>query len=1145
MVAMLSGGAFAQQAFFNEVQENTITSPQQQRQIIPARYRTLQLNTNSLAAVMSAVPTEKTMASRAAGKVIELPMPNGGSARFHIWESAVMDPALAARYPGIKTFTGQGIDDPAAVIKLDLTPAGFHAMVLPANGNAVFIDPYAKGNTLNYIVYHKRDFKKNIPYFELPPVKHPATANRQQANGTVLAGICVGAQLRTYRLALAATGEYTAAQGGTVAGALAAQATTMNRVNGVYEKEVAIRMVLIANSDLLIYTDGTTDPYTNNNGNTMLNENQTNINSVIGNANYDIGHVFSTGGGGIAGLGVVCITGQKAKGVTGSSNPVNDPFDIDYVAHEMGHQFGGNHTFNSLLDNCGSNGELSANAEPGSGSSIMAYAGICATDNLQLNSDPQFHAISFNEITTYTINGSGNGCALVTATGNTPPVANAGVDYVIPRSTPFVLSGSATDADGHPLLFSWEQINVGGPFGGVGNPSGNAPIFRSFAPQATPVRYFPTISDVVNNVTTRGELLPSYGRALNFRLTARDNRAGGGGVCFDEATVTVNGTAGPFVITNPNAAGISWLVNDFKTITWNPAGTDVAPINCTNVKIDLSLDGGFTFPVTLAASTPNDGIEEIVVPANTTGTARIRISAVGNVFYDMSNANLTIQNAAVAEFVFNNPPQVTACGGNSAMVTIKTGALNGFATAINLSATGAPAGTSVSFGTSQLAPGGSSTVTLNNINTLAPGAYNITIIGVAGAVSKTRVVTFVVSGTPVPPVSLSSPSFNATGVATQPSFNWTAVPAAGFYTLEIATDNAFATIVQFITNITTLPRVLTTPLAENTVFYWRVKTTNDCGTGAYSSTGIFKTGIGTCKNSTDLPKNISSSGTPTVTSTLVILPVSGVTISDLNVVGLKASHSYVNDLTVTLTSPAGTNVVLFDRICNNEPNLDINLDDEAVFLSIPCPPTGGQSARPQNLLSVFDGESSTGTWTLTVKDNESLDGGSLTGWGLTFNNCAVIATPISNTPWTQLCGPTAATTLTAAANGTTYQWQLNSGSGFVNIPNNGNYAGVTTATLQISNAPSSWNGYQYRAVVDGVNGTSFTLGFTNTWVGTVSAAWETPANWSCNSVPDANTDVIVNTGTVVVNSAAQCRSLRVNPGSNVTVNTGFTLNVVR
>ncbi|MEP7107794.1 MAG: reprolysin-like metallopeptidase [Ferruginibacter sp.] len=1139
----LSCYGIAQNTFLEDAPENTFNSTVQKRVIIPARYRTLRLNMAGLLNFLNTIPSEKKIVLRNTSPVIEIPMPGGGSARFHIWESPVMGPGLAAKFPGIKTFTGQGIDDPTANIKLDITRFGLHAMIISSLNGAVFIDPYSQGNTLEYISYNKIDFTKAGKFTELPPLELTGNLSRPASPSNVLAGLCIGTELRTYRLALAADGEYTAFHGGTVAGAIAAEATTMNRVNGVYERELAIRMILVDSNDLVVYTNSATDPYTNDNaGNIMLTQNQSNIDLVIGTANYDIGHVFSTGGGGVAARGSVCIEGNKARGVTGTNSPVGDPFDIDYVAHEMGHQFGASHPFNSELAGtaCAGNSVKTTNAEPGSGSTIMAYAGICGSDNLQNNSDAQFHAVSLNEISLNTITGNGNSCAMVTATGNTPPVVNAGSDFVIPKSTPFVLSGSGTDPNGDPLTFSWEEIDVGGPFGTWNHPLGNAPIFRSFVPVATPVRYFPKLSDVLTNTTSKGELMPSYARTLNFRLTARDNKAGGGGVCFDETAITVSETAGPFQVTFPNAVGITWLVNDFKNITWNPAGTAAAPINCTNVRIELSTDGGLTFPFTLLANTPNDGLEEIQVPGNITSSARIRIMAVGNVFYDISNANFSIQNSPTPDFTFNSPLPVVICGGNNGVANLKTASLTGFLNPVNLSATGLPGVTTVTFGTNPLTPGNNTTVTLSNTGALASGTYDITVNGVAGTVNKTRVISFIIPSNPDAPSNLSAPANNSIGIAALPSFNWTAVSGASFYTLEISTSNTFAPIIQTVTNITSLPKSLTTPLAENTVYYWRVTTTNNCLTGPASATGIFRTGITPCKNSTDVPKLISASGTPTVTSALIIPGISGAAITDLNVVGLTGTHSFISDITVTLTSPVGTSVILFDKICSSNKNFNINLDDEATLVTIPCPPTGNQTARPQNPLSAFDGQGSTGKWTLTVKDNISSDGGSLTGWGLVINNCTFIATPLVSAPWTQLCPSASSPSLTSNLTGTTYQWQVNMGGGlFVKVNNNANYSGANTGTLQINNALTSWNGYQYRCVVDGINSSVFTLGFTSYWNGTVNNAWENAANWSCNAVPDEFTDVIINGATVLVNSNANCRSIKVSSGSSVNVNTGF------
>jgi hypothetical protein len=448
-----------------------------------------------------------------------------------------------------------------------------------------------------------------------------------------------GTQLRTYRLAMAATGEYTAFHGGTVAGALAAINTTMNRVNAVYEREVAVRMVLIANNNLIIYTNASTDPYTNSDGGAMLDQNINNLNSVIGTANYDVGHVFSTGGGGIAYLGVICNNGYKGGGVTGSGSPVGDPFDIDYVAHEIGHQFGGNHSFNGNASACNGNGNSGTAYEPGSGSTIMAYAGICGSQDLQPNSDDYFHGANFDEIIAHITLGSGNSCGVVTNTGNTPPTANAGASYTIPRQTPFTLTGAGNDVNGDSLTYNWEQFDLGAA--GAPNNNTNPPFFRSFKATVSPARTFPKWSDIINNSTTIGEILPNVTRTMNFRLTVRDNRSGGGGVNFASTTVNVTTAAGPFQVTAPNTA-VSWAASETRTVTWNVANTTAAPVSCPNVKLRLSTNGGSTYPITLLASTPNDGSADVTVPNNPTTTARVQVMCANNIFFDISDVNFTI-----------------------------------------------------------------------------------------------------------------------------------------------------------------------------------------------------------------------------------------------------------------------------------------------------------------------------------------------------------------------------------------------------------------------------------------------------------------------------------------------------------------------
>ncbi|HRQ37915.1 MAG TPA: M12 family metallo-peptidase [Chloroflexota bacterium] len=628
---------------WREVDEATLRS-QAERILHPDRYRVMALDAAAMQLILAQAPLEFTEAAQNSQAVMYLPLPDGGYGRFRLVESPIMAPELAAKFPLMKTYAGRGLDDPTATVRLGWTQFGFHATILSTTGS-IYIDPYSRADTIHYLVYHKQDYTRpSSPFVEHPPQgdnsEVEALVAALQASGIVLSS---GEELRTYRLAVAATGEYTIYHGGTVPDGMAAIVVAMNRVNGIYERDVAVRMELIANNDLIVYTDPVTDPYTNDNGVTMLGQNQANLDAVIGDANYDIGHVFSTGGGGVANLGVPCRSGFKARGVTGLPNPIGDPFYVDYVAHEMGHQYGANHTFNGNAGSCsGGNRNGSTAYEPGSGTTIMAYAGICGNQNIQANSDDDFHGKSFDEIRAYTVAGQGNTCPVITLTGNTGPTVNAGDDFTIPLNTPFILSGSAADIDGDTLTYDWEQFDLG-PAGHPDNPVGNAPLFRSFVPVTVPYRIFPQISNIVNNTHTIGELLPGYARVMNFRLTVRDNNVSpsAGGVNYDAIQVTAVEGTGPFEVTAPNTA-VTWETGNIETITWNVANTDQSPINCAQVDLRLSTDGGYTYPVLIEANRLNDGAENIIIPFVPTTQGRVQVICSDNIFFDISDVNFTI-----------------------------------------------------------------------------------------------------------------------------------------------------------------------------------------------------------------------------------------------------------------------------------------------------------------------------------------------------------------------------------------------------------------------------------------------------------------------------------------------------------------------
>ena len=617
------------------------------------------LDFDGLKNALSKAPQSFT-ASGKSNIIISFPNAEGILENFKVRENSNFAPELAAKYPDIKSYVGQGIDDPTSTVYFSVSPLGLSSMELYGNKSAVFIEPYTK-DLSTYVVYKKSDRKDSLDKFECT-VMDVAQKGIDNSSLTARPNADDG-KLRTFRLALSCTGEYTTYFGGTVAGALAAMNNTMTRVNGVFEKDFAARMVLIANNNTIIYTNASTDPYSiasTGTGGAWNGELQTNLTATIGEANYDVGHLFgATGGGGNAGcIGCVCTNGTKGRGYTSPANgvPSGDTFDIDYVAHELGHQFGGNHTFSHNIEGAG------VNMEVGSGSTIMAYAGI-TNQNVQMNSDAYFHAVSIQQITNNIKNKT---CPVVTNTGNAIPTADAGLDYTIPKGTPFMLTGAGTDGNGDPLTFIWEQMDtaVAGQTGANSVASAtkaSGPTFRSYTPQTVPYRYFPPLARIVAGATTTlsnnpapnanitVEALSNVARTYNFRFTTRDNRAGGSGNNSDDAVITVNATAGPFTVTSQNTAGVVWNEGQAQTITWNVAGTTAAPVSTPNVTILLSKDGGLTFPTVLVPSAPNNGTYSYTVPGGlgTVANARIMVKGLNNVFLNVNSQNFTINSSAV------------------------------------------------------------------------------------------------------------------------------------------------------------------------------------------------------------------------------------------------------------------------------------------------------------------------------------------------------------------------------------------------------------------------------------------------------------------------------------------------------------------
>ncbi|WP_262014410.1 M12 family metallo-peptidase [Micromonospora sp. Mcm103] len=892
------------------------------------RLAAYKLDRGTMQGLLDKAPAEKRVAvARVAKQVVSLPAPDGTFQRFELVDSPVMEAGLAAKHPEITTYAGKGLDDPAATIRADLTPLGFHASVRSAKGNW-YIDPYYQRDQSLYASYFARDLEHPEGEFvERADVTQEAHALAEEiAEADVPAGPLV--KLRTYRVALVTDPSYATYFG--AENVTAAKVTLMNRVTQIYEDETAIRLVLIDDTDktnlntpaLAAEPNGPcgaaacfTPAQLTSCGGGTLSRNRIVLGQLVGASNYDVGHIgLGVNGGGVASLGVIGGNG-KAQGCTGLPTPVGDFYAVDYVSHEMGHQFAGNHTFNGTQYNCSGGNRSAANSyEPGSGSSIMAYAGICQQDNLQPHSDPYWSHRSYTEITNYvtsnrpainevqnvslygfdadgdsftvsyagadsapivrgvnyttagikaaiegiagwpagatvtvaafggsgTLNDNGfqvtfggtlattnvasleltnaagasgfvgetakggaidNGGWLVEETTNHAPVVTVPDTVTIPVRTPFALTGNATDADGDTVTYLWEQNDRGATTGTAltNNTKVNGPLFRVFgeaaivSPTDTLKYYSPGLNAVTTDSTrvfpdlrqilagntnaatgtcpappappaTGGasnvpaELVDCYSeflptrdwvgiagdRTLHFKLTARDGRLGGGGIGSADVAVVLAPDAGPFLVTSQDTAAVL-DGGSTQTVTWDVAGTDVAPVNAAQVKISLSADGGLTFPYVLAEQTANIGTATVTLPNVATGKARIKIEALGNVFFDVNDADFTIRSAPV---VTSTAPdggvRVQYSDALSPAVTVTATDGDTAGADLTAAATGLPAGLSLAVTSTSAtdARPGTRTWTVAGTTTAAPGEYPVTVTvsdgsGLTGSTSFT------------------------------------------------------------------------------------------------------------------------------------------------------------------------------------------------------------------------------------------------------------------------------------------------------------------------------------------------------------------------------------------------------------------------
>ncbi|WP_177761267.1 reprolysin-like metallopeptidase [Flavobacterium sp. I3-2] len=644
----------------------------------PNEFTLFKVNLNSLIDQLILAPVDYS--SSVSNVFINFPDANGNISAFEIYNSPMLEPELANKYPNIQNFTGINKKDPTNIIKISITPAfGMHIMGYDGEGTTYYVDTFTTDFN-SFIYYKKKNIVNKNTNFTCNIKANDSNHSFENENfeNQILS---VDNKFRTFRLALACTTQYAAyhvnnapsnipqtTEAEKKAIVLSAMNVTVNRINAIYERDLSTRLILVSNNDTIIFINS--DDFTDSENADLAGENQVIITNVIGSSNFDLGHVVSIGDGGEAALGSVCNNSFKATAMTGSSNPIGDPFDIDYVAHEIGHQFGANHTFNGTTGSCGGgNRNLPTAVEPGSGTTIMSYAGICGDEiNVQQNSDAYFNQISIREIVDF-LQSSQNNCATIISSSNpTPVITSTSGNRTIPHSTPFILTTTATDSNNpNSLTYTWEQTNNQSSTQPPVATSSTGPNFRSIAPTSNSSRSFPSTATVLAGtsnsdgvVSTTWEKLPSVARNMSFATTVRDNNATNGGQTTSADIQITFANVGPFVITYPNnittTTEPNWSVGEQKTITWNVAGTTANGINTSNVNILMSEDNGQTYPFVVGSNVPNNGSYTITVPALTDASsfAHVKIEAVGNIFYTVSKPIEINITAGKKDFEFEN-----------------------------------------------------------------------------------------------------------------------------------------------------------------------------------------------------------------------------------------------------------------------------------------------------------------------------------------------------------------------------------------------------------------------------------------------------------------------------------------------------------
>jgi subtilisin-like proprotein convertase family protein len=1014
LVLLCLTASVSAQSFFTSVRPEQVVIPEgiQRRDMTPTAMQTFRLDDLAgLSALIAASPMEFTADARSGRSVVEIPLADGTMEPFAVFRVMACQPAVYERHPEVRTFAGYSLRNGARTLRGSITLRGLKIMIMQPDMGIAYVEPCdAFGQTPFYRVYDRKDIPKDIipkglttgiadgtNVMRVDPIeRRTELAQVQERTAATLMN------LKIYRFAVGCTRFFSSDHGGTKPLAFAAVIEYTNLVSAIYERDVAMRLQLVADSENAVFLDAATDPYPAADAGSIMGVNGIVMNGFVGINNYDIGHAYGRYlGGSAAGVagGITCTSNSKASGSSlGNGGSDYGDWFINVVGQETGHQCSAGHTWNFCGNDPGRNGGSAF--EPGSGSTIMSYGGSCGADNVASNSDLYYHAGSIDEIQFFYTFLVGESCGeLIQTTNHRPevtlPYSNG---FFIPISTPFELDGSATDEDGDIISYTWEQMDVG-PATPLTTPVGNCPLFKVFPAGDKTNRVFPRMSRVLNNQFDLTEQLPTYDRDMTFRFSARDNRPGEGGVGWKDVEFRATALAGPFRVDFPNASTDVWNVGSYVTVQWDVANTFGAPVNCKKVNIRLSTDGGQTWDTVLAEGVANDGTQSVQVPNTPTNNARIRIDAADNIFFDVSNANFRIVAPTTPTLTVGlSADGGTICLPNSLSIDVLTTGLLGYNTplAIELIENTMPAGTVVDLSLTNILPGQASAISLNLENVNVSGTYGIKVqITPQGGTPIILPIELTTIRNDFSTMAMTTPVDGTENMLQAQILRWTTASDALSYDVQVATNPSFESSILVATKTATTVDSFLIPflLDKETAYYWRIRPNNACGPHPWEEPFFFSTLSEVCSSvdANDLPKSLSANSVNTIESKILVN--SGTVLSDINV-HIKGYHDNFGDLEVRLVSPAGTIVTLFDDRCESTSQaFDFTLDSDAPNAFSCIGLNAGGIMRPTNSLSAFNNQDATGEWILRIRDDATGNGGTFEEFDLQFCAAATLNPP--------------------------------------------------------------------------------------------------------------------------------------------------------